>query len=131
MEFVDRFFGIKRRRQAKLLSEMGILSGLKKELIGSELENALVAIVNNNQFLEILKSEKHDRVLSHLVNQSDTHQYHDLYIDIGEGIQIKTGVASVDHDGQRNLFSDLDEMAFKFDPKESKAGWGVYRNEKA
>ena len=93
MEFVDRFFGIKRRRQAKLLSEMGILSGLKKELIGSELENALVGIVNNNQFLEILKSEKHDRVLSHLVNQSDTHQYHDLYIDIGEGIQIKTGVA--------------------------------------
>lgn len=130
MEFVDRFLGFKRRRQEKLLIEMGISGELRKELVGPELENALVVRVENDQFLKILKSQEHEKVLSHLVNLSDIHQYHELYMDIGEGIKVKTGVACFDYSGQRNLFSDLYDMSFEWNPLKDDR-WSVYKVEKS
>jgi hypothetical protein len=125
MEFVDRIFGMKRRKQEQLLAEIGISGELKNELVGPELENAsVVTIDDNEQFLKILKSEEHKQVLSHLVNQSDTHQYYEFYIDIGEGIKAKTGVASIDGSTQRTLFSDLQEMSYK--PGKSRDNWITY-----
>ena len=131
MEYIERLFGIKRRRQEKLLAEIEVGGKLKREFVGPEHEEASVVEIDNDHFLQILKSGEHEKVLSHLVHQSDTHQYHDLYIDIGEGILVKTGVASLDYSGQRNLFSDLHEMSFRYDPEESKDRWGVYRTERS
>lgn len=130
MEFVDRIFGIKRRKQEKLLTEMGISGELRKELVGPEPEEASVMTIDNEKFLDILKSGEHEKILSHLVNQSNTHQYHELYMDIGEGVKVKTGVASIDYSGQRTLFSNLNEMSFKYSPKESKNTWSVYEIER-
>ena len=131
MEFIDRFSGIKRKKQEKLITEMGISGELRKELVGPELENASVVAVDNEQFLKVLKSGEHGKVLSHLVNQSDTHQYHELYIDIGEGIKAKTSVVSVDYSGQKTLFSDLHKMSFKYNPNESKDTWSVFEIERS
>lgn len=131
MEFVERFLGTKRRKQEKLLTVMGISGELGKELVGPKFEDTPVVTVDNDQFLKILESGKHEKVLSHLVHQSDTHQYHELYIDVGEGVKVKTGVASIDYNGQRTLFSDLNEMSFKYNPKESKDQWGVYEVERS
>jgi len=131
MEYIERLFGIKRRRQERLLAEIGVDGKLKREFVGPEHEKASVVEIDNDQFLQILKSEEREKVLSRLVHQSDAHQYHDLYIDIGEGILVKTGVASFDYSSQRNLFSDLHEMSFRYDPEESKDCWGVYRIERS
>ncbi len=126
MEFAERVFGFKKRRQEKLLDKLGVSGELKKELIGPNSEECSVARVENDQFLQILKAGNYDKVLVHLVNQSDTHQYHDFYLSIGQGVQLKTGVASLDYGGERNLFSDFHEMSFKYDPKESEGQWSVY-----
>ncbi len=127
MEFLERLLGIKRRKQEALLAEFGIEGELRRQLVGPELKEASVVKVENDQFLEILKSGGYDQVLSYLVNFSDTHLCHDLYLDIGEGVQIKTGVASIDYSQERNLFSDLHEMSFMYDPEASKREWGVYK----
>lgn len=128
MEFVDRFFGTKRRKQEKLLIEMGIKGELKEERVGLEYEVAQVVTVDNDQFLKILESGEHKIVLSHLANQSDTHLYHELYVDVG-GIKAKTGVASIDYSHEETLFSNLDKMSYK--PKESKDKWTVYEIERS
>lgn len=129
MEFVDRFLGTKRRKQEKLLTEMGIKGELKEERVGLEHEVAQVVTVDNDQFLKILESGEHKIVLSHLANQSDTHLYHELYLDIGEGLKVKARVTAIDGSHERTLFSDLVEMSYK--PKKSKDKWTVYEIERS
>ena len=125
MEFVEKFLGIKRRRQEKLLAEAGISGNLRKELIGPEYEEAAVVKVDNDQFLQLLQSRKPAEILSNIVHRSDTHVAYDLYIDIGLGVKVKTGAAQIDYSRERTLFTDLHEMGYKYKIVEPKNEWGV------
>ncbi|MDO8570228.1 MAG: hypothetical protein Q7R97_01425 [Candidatus Daviesbacteria bacterium] len=134
MEFVERFFGTKKRRQERLISELGISGELRKELIGPEYEDVVVVKVDNDQFIQLLHSRKPAEVLSNVVHRSDTHAAYDLYIGIGRGIKVKTGASQVDYSHERTLFNDLYEMGYKYKSIEPKTkigqyGWGVYKME--
>lgn len=127
MEFIDNFLGFKRGRQEKLLDKLEVEGEPRREFVGSDYEQGLVVEVNNDKFLEILKNEKKDRISRHLINQSDTHQSYEFYIDIGEGLRLKTSATSFDYSHERTLLTDLYEMSFKYDPVESKDQWSVYK----
>lgn len=127
MEIVDRFFGLKRRRQKGVLDSLGIEGKLEKEYAGPDLEEASVVKIGNGKFQEILRSRNYNQVLVHLFTQSDTPQACDFYIGIHKDIFIKTPVVSLDDGGQRTLFSDLDEMSFEHIKEESGQGWLVYK----
>ena len=127
MEFFDNLLGFKRDRQGKLLSKLGVEGEPRREFVGSNFEQGLVVEVNNDKFLEILKNEKKDRISRHLINQSDTHQSYELYIDIGEGLRLKTAATSIDYSHERTLLTDLYEISFKYDPWNQKTN-GVFTN---
>lgn len=134
MEFVERFLGIKRKRQQRLISELGIDGELRKELVGPEYEDVAVAKVDNDQFLQILRSRKPAEVLSNVVHRSDTHVAYDLYIDIGQEVKVQTGVAQMDYSRERTLFNDLYEMGYRYKSIEPKTkmgqhNWGTYKIE--
>lgn len=131
MEFIDKFLGVKKRRQESLLNTLGISGELRKELVGPGLEKAEVVQVDNAKFLESLKARGIKEVTSHLVARSDTHLAYYLYIDVDEGVKLKTMASSVDYSKERTLFSDLREMSFRYDPEEIKGEWGVYKLKEA
>ena len=131
MEFVERFLGIKRRRQERILTEAGISGELRKELVGPEYEATQVVTINNDQFLKLLQSRKPEEILSNIVNRSDTHVSYNLYADIGQGVKVKTGAVQVDYSHERTLFTDMHEMGYRYETIEPKnewsvKGWGVY-----
>lgn len=129
MELTDLLLGTIRRRQQRLLSELGVSGKPGKELVGPESKPFSVAEVDNGQFLEILKKEKPARILSRLPNFSETFGYHEFYVDVGEDVQLKTRVSGTASANQRTFFSNLREIAFKYNPAESRPGWGVYSAE--
>ena len=77
MEFIDRLFGITRKRQereqSRLISELGIQGERRKELVGPEYEDVTVVKIDNDQFLQLLQSKKPVEVLSNVVHVSDSH----------------------------------------------------------
>jgi len=131
MEFIDNLLGVTRRKQEKLIAKFGISGEIRQELVGvgADQEEASVVEVKNDRFISILKGSKHEKILSHLVNQSDTHQYRELYLEIQKGVFIKTGVASIDYSQERTLLADLDDMTFKYNSEASKGNWSVYNQQ--
>ena len=136
MELVDKLLGITRRKQEKILGSLGVYGELKKEPFGPRHEDSLIAAVNNEKFLDILKKEKIKKVVALSRYTSDTSSYNELYIDIGEGVKIKTGVGTQDYSEERNLLTELFKMGFRYKPYEEPKGiktenlglgaWGVY-----
>lgn len=113
MEFVERVLGIKRRKQERALVEAGITGDIREELVGPEHKKAQVVRINNDQFRRLLQTRRPEEILSQVGNVSDTHVYHELYMDIGQGVKVKTGVSQIDYSKEMTLFGDLQKMGYK------------------
>ena len=123
MELTDRLFGKKRKRQENLLRDFGVEGNIKKnEFVGPDYKQADVVEIDNDKFLEILESQKKKRFKSHIRNQDDTHVYREFFLDVGEGLRLKTGVDTLEHVAdQKTLLSDLFGKGFK--QGNTKDGW--------
>jgi len=130
MEFVEKLFVITRRKQEGLLARMGISGTLVKEVIGPMHETTLAVSVDNTQFAEILKSRLGEKVLRNTIMVSDTHATYDFYMDIGEGVTIKTPAVDTEYRDKRNVIDDLWEMSYRPNDKKSEGDWRVYEIEK-
>ncbi len=131
MEFIEKLFSIKGKRQKQLISELGIEGELRKELVGPEYEDSMVVGIDNDQFLKLLQSRKPGKVLRTVVHRSDTHVAYDFYIDLGQEVKVKTMVAQEDYSQNRTLFNDLQEMGYRYNSIQPKIdsgqpSWGVY-----
>lgn len=135
MEFVDKFLRITKRKQEGLLSELGIQGEAREEFFPPKGSKAAVVNVDNDDFLGVLRTKRYNEVISKLSMARDAEEFHWLFVDIGEGVLIKTGVYTPHYGGQKNLFSDLSVMNYKYhsielDPKWW-PGWGIYKKEES
>lgn len=135
MEFVERVLGITGRRQQRALTEAGVSGDLEEELIGPEYDKFQVAKVSKEDFKKLLQERKPQEILSHIGHVSDTHVYYDLFMDIGQGVKIKTGATQIDYSDEWTLFHDLQEMDYRhhsIEPRHEHGDtkWAVYNLEK-
>lgn len=115
MEIFDKIFGVKRKKQEKLLGDLEVESRIVKgEFVGPDYEQADVVTINNDKFLKIVDSQKKKKFTSRIRNQDDTHIYREIFIDVGEDLKLKTGVDTKEHvTDQKTLLSVLFEKGFR------------------
>jgi len=137
MEFIQNIFGIKKKKQEKLIQELGIIEGQyhEKGFVGPDYEQGDTVDVQPEKFLKIVEEREIKQVNTESGRGSDTHIPYDVFAQIDQKLNLyikATASTPLWHipqnpGGYQTLLPKLEEMGFKKDHGLSKEKWSVYK----
>lgn len=92
MQYLEKIFSTKRKRQERHLLDLGIGQNLRREksIYYPNRKNVLIVEVDGEKFLEIVKSMQPEEIVSEFRGGNDTVFVTNLHAHVGEDVVLKT-----------------------------------------
>lgn len=137
MEFLTEWLGGRKKKQDKLLTDLGLNGQVKKDkYVGPDFKKGDTLNLKPDEFLRVIEERNIKTINAEAGRGDDTYIPHSLFAEVDEGLKlyIETGATELlyrkfEPNEYETLLPKLYELGFRWDPELHKENWSVYKRE--